>query len=88
MSVFAAKAFRSGQLAPEAAQTRQHLLCAGQAAHSYLAVILHKVDLVTFLEAKLTDELRRQADGKRVPPFRDMHRDLLAWIYAGKSISY
>jgi hypothetical protein len=53
-----------------------------------VAVILHKVDLVTFLEAKLTDELRRQADGKRVSPFRDMHRDLLAWIYAGKSISY
>jgi len=59
MRVVAAQAFRGRQLAPEAAQTCQHLVCAGQTAHSYLAVVFHNVDLVTFLEAKLTDEVRR-----------------------------
>jgi quinolinate synthase len=88
MRVVAAQAFRSGQLPPEAAKAGQHLVCTSEASHSHLAVVLDQVDLIAFPEAKLSDELRREADGKRVSPFRDMHRDLLGWIYVHKSISY
>jgi hypothetical protein len=64
MRVVTAKAFRNRQLAPKAAQTRQDLICAGQTTHPHLAVIRHQVDLVAFLEAKLANKLRGQADGK------------------------
>src|SRR5690606_4993767 len=48
-----------------------------QTTDSYLAVVLDQVDLITFLEAKFPDKLGGQTDGKRVAPFRDLHRDLL-----------
>ena len=46
MRVIAAQALCSGQLAPEAAQTRQHLICARQTTDSDLAVVLHQIDLI------------------------------------------
>jgi hypothetical protein len=58
MRSVAAQAFRSEQLAPEAAQTRQHLIRTSQTTDSDLAVVLDQIDLIAFLEAKLANELR------------------------------
>jgi hypothetical protein len=77
MRVIAAQALCSGQLAPEAAQTRKHLIRARQTTDSDLAVVLDQIDLIAFLEAKFPDKLCGQADGERVAPFCDLHRDLL-----------
>jgi hypothetical protein len=84
MRVFAAQAFRSGQLAPEAAQTRQHLIRTRQTTDSDLTVVLDQVDPIAFLEAKFADKLSGQTDGKRVAPFCDLHRDLLSGYTVGK----
>lgn len=78
MRSVAAQALCSGQLVPEAAKTREHLIRARQTTDSDLAVVLDQIDLIAFLEAKLPDKLRGQADGKRVTPFRDLHRDFLS----------
>jgi hypothetical protein len=64
MRVVAAQAFCSGQLAPEAAQTRQHLIRTRQTTDSDLAVVLDQVDLIAFLDAKFPDKLGGQTDGK------------------------
>jgi hypothetical protein len=40
-----------------------------------VAVVLHQVDLIAFLEAKFPDKLGGQTDGKRVAPFCDLHWD-------------
>ena len=77
MRVVAAQAFSSRQLAPEAAQTRQHLIRTRQTTDFDLAVVLDQIDLIAFLEAKFPDKFRGQADGKRVAPFCDLHCCLL-----------
>ncbi|AMJ49785.1 hypothetical protein APX01_19685 (plasmid) [Cereibacter sphaeroides] len=77
MRVVAAKALCSRQRAPETAQTHQHLIRTSKATDSDLVVVLDQVDLIAFLETQFPNKLRGQADGQRVAPFCDLHRDLL-----------
>jgi hypothetical protein len=73
----ATQAFLRGQLAPEAAQVCKHFIRTSQTTDPDLAVVLDQVNLIAFLEAKFSDKLCGQADGKRVAPFCDLHRDPL-----------
>jgi len=79
---------RCRKLSTESPQRLQHFISARLTLHPEGTLPLYEVDPVPLFKTKFAHQIRRQTDGKRITPFRNLHFNLQnTMIYSRKSIS-
>jgi hypothetical protein len=77
MCRISAQALGCGQPSSKLAQALKDLFGTQMSADLEGNLVFAQVDVITFLQAKLTDQLDRQTDSERIAPFCDLHNVLL-----------